>query len=134
MSSFDTLAIVSYVRNLTEQNVTFIGHSEGSEIGLAYLVRNPKQTDVAIFVALAPIVLLIKFQNPLLRMFSMLPLWFLEKTLGKRNVLEGPTLFGLSIPAFCETFPSVCSSLICYWGGCGVIQILNSINLEWVLF
>ncbi|NXL77542.1 LICH hydrolase, partial [Leptocoma aspasia] len=126
MGKYDIPAELNFIMNKTGQNnVYYIGHSEGSTAGfIAFSTYPDLSQKIKAFFALAPVATITHATSPLVT-FTWLPQSLIRLLLGCKGALHQNELMKGPVTQFCACLGKVCGSIFCYIAG-GRIQNMNT--------
>jgi pimeloyl-ACP methyl ester carboxylesterase len=119
MAKYDIPAFIGYILNVTgKQQLTYIGHSQGTIVGFAAFEDQKIASKVDLFIALAPVAWVYHSSSTLLNSLAAFDVSSLFILLGFHDFAPTTKFMQNLLPLACKLLPSLCDDLLgmlCGW-------------------
>ncbi|XP_042316412.1 lipase member M-like [Sceloporus undulatus] len=118
MGYYDIPAIIDFILKKTAQEqLYFIGHSEGSTVGLIAFSTYPKLTErIKVFFALAPVTTVTFARTPFTKLAKLSEKMF-RIIFGNKGLFQYPTYLRKAATALCTHHPQFCTNVLFFISG-----------------
>jgi len=131
MASIDAPTMIEYVLGVTgQQQLTWIGHSRGTQQMFAALSTNPSiASKLNLFIALAPVAYVGNIQSLLLQALAELDAVEIIEIFGINEFLPSGTVLSKYFPELCMIAPNICDNVMYIMFGCCDANNFNQTRL-----